>query len=343
MLFLDTRIRETGISGTAWRVYNIGMKTIFKTETLKKEGIFALPGKIVWCGSMAQDMAGGCHLYFSYWDYADGFEAWVTHSKIGYAFAESPDSEYRFRNPVLPLTAPEKWDRDVAHNPTVICENGIYYLYYTGNYSDTGEWWDHRNHQRIGVAWSRNPAGPFTHSAAPVIADPEAVMLSNPSVCKLADGRFLMIYKWVARHNPEPFYGPVSHGAALAERPEGPFIPVRRDLFQVPGANFPGEDPFVFTRGKQVYCLLKDNLKYYSNRSKALILFKSSDGIDWHKQGVAVTRSIPLENGRKRLYFRMERPQLTFCKDQVRLFCAAKPQMKSDTAYLINLKISGID
>lgn len=316
------------------------MNTIFAAENLKKSSSFAVKGKQVWCSSMVQSKDGKCHLYFSFWDETYGFEAWVTHSRIGYAVADSPEGEYRFISTILPAEGKgTAWDRDVAHNPTIQCFDSRYYLYYTGNFSDSGEWWDYRNHQRIGVAWSPAPEGPFICQEMPILEHPESVMTSNPSVCRMPSGRYIMVYKFVKGKNPGPFYGPVCHGVAFSDSPEGPFLPVDGAFFQVAGSDFPGEDPFVFCMGTRLYCLVKDNGTHYSEISKSLILFESDDGLRWKQNGVALTRHLRREDGQDEPFFRMERPQLTFCKDQTRLFCAVKPLADKDTSYSINFKI----
>ena len=276
------------------------MKLLFRAERLEKNGIFSLPDMFVWCGSMVCD-ASGCHLYFSAWERKYGFDAWVTHSEIGYASAPEPGAAYRFRSWSLPGSGiPGAWDRDVTHNPTIFKYDGIYYLYYTGNFSDSKNWWDHRNHQRIGAAWSNAPDGQFHRSALPVVEHKNAVMTSNPSVCRMPDGT----------------------GFRLPQ-----------------GGDFPGEDPFVFERMGKLYCLLKDNGRNYSVFSRALILFESEDGIRWKKKGAALSRKVTLEDGRIRRYCRMERPQLAFCDDGVRLFCAVKPSVSSTESFSVNLKI----
>ena len=317
------------------------MKYLLEAGRLTETSIFSLPEWLIWCGSMIQDTRGKCHLYFSAWERRHGFDAWVTHSRIGYACAETPASPYRFQSWILSGSGCRNtWDRDVTHNPAILKSDGRYYLYYMGNFSDSGDWWDHRNHQQAGVAWSRKPEGPFHRLKKPVIRQKDAVIISNPSVCRLPDGRFLMIYKWVAQENPAPFYGPVCHGAAFADNPLGPFIPVRRKLFTVDGCDFPGEDPFVFTVNGRLFCILKDNGRNYSGLLKALLLFESQDGLTWEKAGIALSRNIPCENGHKKRFFRLERPQLAFCKDQIRLFCAVKPSEKNDEAFSINIPIT---
>ena len=312
----------------------------FNVDVVARDAIFSLPGKIVWCGSMIQDPGGKCHLFFSCWDEGQGFEAWCTHSLIGYATAVSPEGPYRFVRMILPSKNGKlSWNRDVAHNPTVLCWNNRYYLYYMGNYGN-GEFWNHRNHQNIGVATAATPDGEW-HCSKPLLASPDAVMFSNPTVCRSLDEKFMMIYKWVAKQRSPPFYGPVRHGAAMADDPAGPFTIVNEDLFRVPGVDFPGEDPFLFTRDGRYYCLLKDNGRNFSRLSKGLILFCSTDGINWKNQGPVLSRTLRFSDESTKKIFRLERPQLSFCNNgEIRLFCAAKPSAKADNAYLLNIKIS---
>lgn len=302
--------------------------------------VFSLPGRLVWCGSMVRGADGCCHLYFSWWPVEHGFEAWVTHSQIGYAVAENPDAPYRFVRDILPGSGVAgSFDRDVTHNPAVVCFDGGHYLYYTGNHSDTGDWWDHRNHQAVGVAFAPEPGGKFVRSPRAAVEHPGAVAVANPSVCHDGQGRWLMVYKWVAMENPAPFYGPVRHAAAVADSPLGPFHVVADRLFEVEGVAFPGEDPFVFTHEGRLLCLLKDNATNYTGLEKALVLFESTDGgITWELRGAALDRRLGRGEG-AREFFRMERPQLSFCNGETRLFVAVKPDGASDHAYSLNLPV----
>ncbi len=317
------------------------MSVIFQARPLGGNSMFAMPGYQVWCGSMVQDEQGACHLYFSFWPEKYGFDAWVTHSVIGYARAETPDDHYQFKGTILPGSGRAgSFDRDVTHNPTIQCFDGRYYLYYTGNFSDSGDWWDHRNHQRIGAAYSETPGGTMIRAELPVIEHPGAVMASNPSVCRLDSGRYLMIYKWVAADRPAPFYGPVFHGGAVADNPMGPFEIFADNLFHVEKAFFPGEDPFVFTRSGRLFCLIKDNATNYSPEPKSLILFESTDeGRNWRQLGVALTRNFVYEGGSGAEFFRVERPQITFCRDQIRLFAAVKPYEDREESFSINTRL----
>jgi hypothetical protein len=97
-----------------------------------------------------------------------------------------------------------------THNPTVHFFNGKYYLYYTGNF---GRWKDYQVPSSTGPTattsvlewrWPMTPMGPGNVSTTPLIdvsddqAAHDAQMVANPSVTRMPDGRFLMVYKAVA-------------------------------------------------------------------------------------------------------------------------------------------------
>ena len=142
--------------------------------------------------------------------------AWVTHSEIAHAVSNSPFGPFEFKDIALPVRGSAFWDGMVTHNPTVHFFTGKYYLYYTGNFGD-GELtspklnWTHRNNQRIGVAVADNHNGPWKRFDKPIIdissdtTAHDAQMMANPSVTQMPDGRYLMVYKAVARKRPQPF------------------------------------------------------------------------------------------------------------------------------------------
>jgi hypothetical protein len=315
------------------------MDLLFDVETLSSNAVFKLPGYQVWCGSMIQDIEGICHLFFSAWPEHSGFDGWLTASMIAHAMSPSPDGIYEFQSVILSGCGVDgAWDRDVTHNPTVLMKDGVLYLYYTGNYGN-GQMWNHRNHQQVGVAYAEKPVGPWHRSKSPIISHPGAVMVSNPTVCEMNDGYFLMIYKWVAGEGEPPFFGPVRHGAAISESPMGPFVTVADDLFGIDGAFFAGEDPFVFRQNGRYFCIVKDNARNYSSYSRALVVFESGDGIHWRLRGPALTRRIADGCGNETEMFRLERPQLSFCSGQTRLFCAVKPREDKTESFSINLRV----
>ena len=69
--------------------------------SLKKDAAFSLDGYYVWCGTMTRGDDGLYYLFFSFWERELGFNAWVTHSKIGYAVGSDPFGRFEYRGIAL--------------------------------------------------------------------------------------------------------------------------------------------------------------------------------------------------------------------------------------------------
>jgi len=119
------------------------------------------PGAHVWGGGPVAGPDGRYYHLYARWAAEAGFHAWVTHSKIGWAVGDSPLGPWTVQGTLL--GARRGWDQ-VLHNPDVHCFEGRYYLYDTGNHGD-GDWWTHRNHQRVGVAVADCPERPAVSEA----------------------------------------------------------------------------------------------------------------------------------------------------------------------------------
>ena len=161
------------------------------------------------------------------------------------------------------------------------------------------------------------------------VALPTGVLCSNPVVCETKDGRFLMVFKWVENRRPAPAYGPIHIGSAIADSPSGPFRLVAKEVFPVPGVNFPGEEPCLWREGERLCCLIHDKGTNYSSSPRALIRFESEDGISWTKKGVAFKReSID----------RLERPFLLVRNDaKPVLFATAKDNSRTYKTRIVAL------
>jgi len=59
--------------------------------------VFKLDDWIVWGADMVRTEDGTCHLLFSHLPKENGFDAWLTHSRIGYATAANPEGPYTFQ------------------------------------------------------------------------------------------------------------------------------------------------------------------------------------------------------------------------------------------------------
>jgi len=308
----------------------------------------------IWGASMYRDEGGTCHLFYSRWPRALGMNAWVTHSEIAYAVSQSPTGPYRFVNVALPKRDREYWDGLSTHNPTIHAFNGQLYLYYTGNTGDGqhiphGLNWTHRNRQRIGVAVSRFPWGPWERNPSALIdtgVDPEApdnLCTNNPSVTRMNDGKYLMVYKAVASKNPLPFGGPVTHMAAIASDPTGPFKKFNHPIFTIPGNQFPAEDPYIWNDGSTYYAIVKDMDGGFTKRGKSLCLFSSDNGIDWSvaDHPLVAIPEITWDDGVVQKVHRIERPQLWLENGKPGvLFCAVSPNQSEEHSFNVHIPLA---
>ena len=268
---------------------------------------------------------GKYHLFYSRWPSRLGHYAWVTHSEVAHAVADSPHGPYRHVDVVLPARGQKFWDGSCTHNPTILRVGKKFCLYYMGNVGDgivppKGLNWTHRNHQRIGVALADSPAGPWTRFDRPVVdisadnAAPDALMTSNPAVCVRPDGGLLMVYKAVATKGQAPFGGPVVHLVATADRPEGPWQKNLTPIFTKPGEHFAAEDPFIWHDGDRYRGVVKDNKGIFTGRGYSLAHWESRDGFAWRpaKHVFVTTPEIVWTDGQRRKLDALERPQLIF-------------------------------
>ena len=289
--------------------------------------IFSEKDYLVWCGSMVKGDDKKYYLFYSRWLKTKTHQAWVTDSEVALAVSDNPTGPYKFLKVVLPKRNKKYWDADVTHNPTVHKFGNKYYLYYMGNYGN-GEWWNHRNHQRIGVAVANSPTGKWKRCKKPLIDTTtnsyDHLLTNNPSVTQRPDGKFLMVYKAVG-NGKLPFGGRVLHGVAIADKPEGPFIKQPKPIFVKDSVKFAAEDPYIWHQEGKYWAIVKDMQGVFTNAGTSLALFESSNGLDWKpgKNILISTLDVMFEAGKKKLG-KLERPQLWFENGVPKvLFCAA--------------------
>lgn len=301
----------------------------FDFSPIKADQIVSVPGYFVWCGSMVRTPDGKCHLFLSMWEEKWKFEyGWATHSCVGYAVSDEPCGKYEFKGIILKGSGKENgWDRDSVHNPYAFYHNGKFYLYYSGNYGD-GAYATHTSNQRVGIAYTEDPLGEWTRFDSPLfesrVGKYDESGSTNPSVCRRADGKFVMVYKSWSKL--PPFNGKVSIGIAFADDPAGPWERMDDPIFNAPGVRFAAEDPCVYSCDGKLYCLLKDMGNFYiPDIERSIIRFESNDGIDWRPASPLLfhTRELDFEDEGKKLIFRMERPFLYIENDKPRAFFTA--------------------
>jgi len=312
--------------------------------------VFEDPGYIVWCGSMIRDDQGKCHLLYSRWPRKLGHYAWVTHSEVAHAVADSPLGPYKFVNTALPARGKEYWDGLCTHNPTVKKFGSKYYLYYMGNTGDgkpmTTLNWSHRNNQRIGVAVADSPAGPWTRSDTPLIAPTpgfhDALCLANPSVTQRPDGGYLMVYKAVGDKGKKPFGGPVVHVVATSEAPTGPFIKQPNPVFTSNDSSFAAEDPYIWYQSDRYWAIVKDMNGSFTHAGTSLALFESTDGFSWKPAAHPLVSTLNLKRTgeKQQKLMKLERPQLVFENGEPTvLLCAGVPEGKLDESFNVQIPL----
>ena len=262
---------------------------------------FAQPGYFVWCGAPVRGTDGKYHLFYSRWPVKKGFHpGWAIHSEIAYAVSDQPFGPYQFVNVALSArgtnaaTGRKYWDADMTHNPNVVLRNGQYLLFYIGNQGDS-KYETHRNNDRIGVAIADKPEGPWRRLDAPVIdvsPDPAAMdslCVANPAAAVKPDGSILLIFKAVQAIPGKIMGGNVRYGAAVAEKPEGPYVKKPGRVFEAEGDDAKkhwmlAEDPYIWFSqkyGNRYYAVARDVVGKFTGASGGLALFESLDGLNW--------------------------------------------------------------
>lgn len=271
-----------------------------RVQPLPAANRFGEDGWFVWCGAPVKGDDGRYHLFYSRWPVAAGFApGWAIHSEIAYAVADRPAGPYRHVNVALPkrgvdpATGAKFWDADVTHNPNVFIHGGKFHLFYMGNHGDGKTYPLHRNNQRIGVALADDPAGPWRRFDRPIvdITDDhksfDSLCVTNPAACVRPDGGVLLIYKAVQFVAGKPMGGNVRYGAALADRPEGPYQKQPGHIFEAEDSArhwMLAEDPFIwFSRnyGNRYHAVARDVVGRFSGAEGGICLFQSDDGLTW--------------------------------------------------------------
>lgn len=321
------------------------------------KSVFVNDSLSIWGGSLVKGEDNLYHMFYSIWPKAIGWE-WVNYSKIAHATSKSPFGPFTYKDDALPDRGVEFWDGSTTHNPTIHKFNGKYYLYYMGNRGDKkivskpGKQrinWLHRNNQRIGVAVADSPNGPWKRFNKPVLDITEndslahdALMTSNPSVCQMADGKILMVYKAVGKKRKLPNGGPVVHMVAIADSPTGPFKKYPDPVFTFEGEAFPAEDPYIWYQEGKYRAIVKRIKHEGKKRVFSLVHYDSDDGISWNqaKHFEISDKTVTWEDGTTTKFNHLERPQVFIENGEpIALLCAADTIDVHNVRHSYNIQI----
>ena len=315
-------------------------------QPASKKSIFREEGYLVWCGTAVQGDDGLYYLYYSRWPKQYGHQGWVIACEVAYAVSDNSLGPFISKGIALAGSGKDGgWDRDCIHNPTVKKFNGKYYLYYMGNYGN-GEYWDHHNHQRVGVAVADNPWGPWKRFDRPVIdvtpGSFDHLMTSNPTVERGKNGKYYAVYKAVG-DGILPKGGSVICGVAIADSPLGPFIKEDKPIMINPKNDWSVEDPYIWYQDDQFYALVKDFQGYFTKRGKNTVaLFQSKNGIDWDPAEIpfAFETKICWDDGTMQELTALERPQLLMENGKPTvLYCAASATENREDSFNIAIPL----
>lgn len=285
-------------------------------KPIPSAGVFRQDGWHLW-GGTALFHENRWYRIFARWKKEAGFNAWVTHSEIAGAVGDGSLGPWSEIRTLLGRSDASDWDHNF-HNPFLVMFDGRFWLFYTGTRGN-GEFWNHRNNQRIGVAVADHPLGPYERLPAPVIdvssGGWDHLITACPIVSRGPDGLFRMIYKGVS-DGPAPFGGTVRMGLAIAEHPSGPWKKQKGNFFCKDGVQFTTDDNYFWYQDGSYWAIVKDYGGHYQDQEKkALVVFSSPDAIHWEPVSpdpVLSTFSLMFDDGKRRPFFRVEQPQLVF-------------------------------
>ena len=296
---------------------------------------------------MVRTPDGVCHLLYSRWPAALGFDAWATHAQIARATAAQPAGPYRFQGVALGARGDRYWDGHSVYNTCLLSDGGRYYLYYTGNRGPSSwtpdqapttadeAWWVHRNHQRIGVAVATHPRGPWKRLDHPLLdTGPEtgSGILAVPNVIHRPGGGFLMYYKTLAP-GPGRFGGGVVHYAATSPDPLGPFrrqgpqmVNKQELLHTSTPFNFHIDDHVEWYQDDRYFAIVKDHdAPFLTAHGRSLLLMESRDGFAWKLSPHPLVKDfrITWDDGTTQEFERLEMPKLYVVDGRPRMLLLA--------------------
>ena len=283
-----------------------------RIEPAPVNGGFKMDDYWVWCGSVIKGEDKRYHMFSSRWPKKyPMFEGYTLFSEIVRAVSDELAGPYHYEESILPFKRPGCWDERMAHNPSILHHNGIYYLFYIGSTYIGLDSRQSYGNIRIGVTSSPSITGPWSICREPILLPRpgkwDNLIVTNPAPCILPDGRTYLYYR---SNTPEG----LRIGLATSARPEGPYQRCSDEpILQFENNGFV-EDPFVWFTDNHFEMLAKDMDGSITGELHAGVHLSSCDGIHWQisSSPKAYSREILWDNGKKVKQGCVERPQIFF-------------------------------
>lgn len=310
---------------------------ISRLQPASVRGGFEMESHWVWCGAPIRGEDGRYHLFASRIPKSLIFHPhWLFCSEIVRAEADNPIGPYRFAEVALPPRGGEFFDARSTHNPHIRKVGDTFLLLYMGSNYDgptptpenpevfrspryLATW----ARKRIGLATSKSVRGPWIRLDQPLLeprpGEWDSIATTNPSLCPLPDGSFLLAYK-SRREN----LGNLQVGVARAADLKGPWERQPTPwLFRGQPAHV--EDPFLWYEDGRVQALMKDMTGDICGEKFSGVHVTSVDGINWDfdQATLAYSRKLRWDDGTTTRQGFLERPQLLLEEGiPTHLFCA---------------------
>lgn len=178
---------------------------------------------------------GQYHMYSALMARNCSLAAWLTNSRVLHSTSKALDEPFVPQGVVLgPNPNASAWDSLTQHNPAITrAPDGTWLLYYMGNNDPNATT---RNcsslqalpgpakTQRVGLATSKSPSGPFVRRERPILEPGKAgswddLFTTNPSPFVFPNGSVLLIFKGRSREDSGAMYTGVARAASW----DGPY------------------------------------------------------------------------------------------------------------------------
>ena len=198
--------------GQSWKCGEGGLCAIHETPEAKFDNMTTS-----WGGGVVSDGKGKYHMFAAGMRDTCPLSTWLTNSIVVHATATSPQGPYILSDISLDTAPYGEWDALVKHNPTIVrSSNGTYLMYYMGTQAKNITVTDCNAHlsapncstnadlqpacmQRVGLATSDSPYGPWTHQAPILEPGPpgawDDAFTTNPTVHIFPNDSVLVVYK----------------------------------------------------------------------------------------------------------------------------------------------------
>ena len=319
-----------------------------KVQPVSEENIFWDPLYFNWCNSIIKGKDGRYHLFYSRWEKAKTFNAWLTHSKVAHAVADHPAGPYHYVGTVL------NFDKDIhqpgekitAHNPKIKYFDGKYYLYFISTRSEAvmtndeletiarapkaATWTPLRENQRTFVAISESLDGPWQIAEQPLLEPygPIETLVVNPAITQGEDGRYYLIVKG---DEPGATTFKRNQAVAVSDYPDRDFKIQPKPVIQ----KWDTEDVSMWYDKKQ-------HRQYAVFHAHTYVgMMTSKDGINWEKADdfKIMKKEIQRTNGNTSIKpNRMERPSIFIEKNHPAVLSMAVLQGRESYIVFVPLK-----